>query len=281
MSECQAPFAPVTQGMCLLTVAAGDLRVTETTIPAGSHFPWHAHEHACLVVLLKGSFTEMFRARSIVCEGPVALFKPAGELHADRYGRQGAQYLIVEFPQATVDYWAQRGSKRHDIASVRGDTVRELALRIQDELTHRDAYSSLVLEGLILQLVCLTFRDRGLTERSQAPAWLRRTRDRLREAFASRLTVAALAAEAGVHPDYLGRSFRRHYGMLIGDYVRHTRVHWAARAIATTEMSLAEVSTAAGFTDQSELTRCFREVMGTTPRRYRNAVRSGRLRAHG
>jgi AraC family transcriptional regulator len=273
MPEIRETFAPITQGACLRTATAGDLRVTETSVAPGRRFPWHAHEHACLVVLLEGSFTEAFRTRSVACDGPAALFKPAGELHADHYGQHGARFLIVEFPRAQMEHLCPSVRGCDDVACVRTTEVLELATRLHGELDHADAFTSLVLEGLILELVGTTFREHGLGELSLAPRWLRKTRERLHESFSSRLTVSQLATDAGVHPDHLSRCFRQHYGMLIGEYVRHLRVRWAADAIATTGTPLIDVAMAAGFADQSEFTRRFRELMGTTPGRYRAAVR--------
>jgi AraC family transcriptional regulator len=266
-------FAPITQGACLRVAAAGSLRVTETVVAPGRRLPWHAHEQACLVVLLEGSFTEAFRSRSIVCDGGVALFKPAGALHADYYGQHGARFLVVELPVDQLAHRSPRADGYDHIASVRSPDVLAMATRIRDELDHADTYSPLILEGIILELVGITFREHGLGERSRAPRWLSKTRERLHDGFLSRLTVPQLASEAGVHPDHLSRCFRQHYGTFIGEYVRHLRVRWAADTIAKTALPLSDVARAAGFADQSEFTRRFRELMGTTPGRYRAALR--------
>jgi AraC-like DNA-binding protein len=55
-----------------------------------------------------------------------------------------------------------------------------------------------------------------------APGWLRRVADEVRAGCTGRCTGASLtrfAANAGVHPVYLARVFRRHFGASIGQYL--------------------------------------------------------------
>jgi AraC family transcriptional regulator len=267
--ESASGFAPLTLGTCLWSEPVGDLQVAETRAPPGLRLPWHAHEHACLVVLLEGSFTEAFRTRSVACDVATALFKPPGEQHTDRYGRTGARCLVVEFMPQQIEHVCQHASSLDRVANVRSATVMQLATRIHYELVREDALSPLVLEGVVLELLGTTLRHCGSDTISRAPRWLERTQERLHEEFSSKLSIAALAVDAEVHPDHLSRCFRQRYGMLIGEYVRRLRVDWAANKIVTTDMPLVQIALGAGFSDQSEFTRRFREQMGTTPSRYR------------
>ena len=269
-------FAPIAQSACLRTAPAGELTITEVRAQPGIRLSWRTRtEDASLVAMLDGSFTESFATRSITCEGSVAVFKPAGAVHADHYGPHGARFLVITLPSASVVRLHLAGQSGDGVVGVRHPTIIDIARRIKAECDRVDAYSELVLEGLILELTGTLIREHQADHCSLAPRWLRATRERLQTEFASRLTVAQLASDAGVHPDHLSRSFQQHYGLLIGEYVRHCRVRWAAEAIASTEIPLLEVATAAGFADQSEFTRRFRELMGTTPGRYpgRRALR--------
>lgn len=78
----------------------------------------------------------------------------------------------------------------------------------------------------------------------------------------------ALAELAGVGPTYLERVFGRDVGMSVGQYLLGRRVRLAAARIAGGER-LAEAALAAGFYDQSHLTRHFRRRMGVPPGGYR------------
>jgi AraC family transcriptional regulator len=266
-------YAPIVQCRDSRAASIGDLVVTDCRAAAGARLPWHAHEHACLVVLVNGSFTELFGARSVSYSTPVALFKPAGERHANEYGRAGAQFMVIELPPSQLDELRHRGAVLDRIRSVQESSVVDLGTRLYRELHQLDAYSMLSVGGLVYELLAILCRGDERTRDTTAPYWLRRVRDEVRENFSRRISITDLADRARVHPDHLSRSFRRHYGVLIGEYARRLRLDWAATQLVATEIPLSELAMAAGFVDQSEFTRRFREQFGTTPGRYRIALR--------
>ena len=134
-----------------------------------------------------------------------------------------------------------------------------------------DGLSPLVMEGIALELLGQTARRKTRPGR-RPPAWLRTARDLLHDRFPSPPSVAEMARAAGVHPVYLARTFREHYRMTIGEYVRKLRVEHACRQISTTGAPLAEIALAAGFCDQSHFSRTFKRVTGTTPAEYRRLL---------
>jgi AraC family transcriptional regulator len=109
-------------------------------------------------------------------------------------------------------------------------------------------------------------------ETSHRPAWLSRIVERLAVEYAERLTLDELSREAGVHPVHLSRVFRKCVGEGIGEYVHRLRVRAACEQILEPEISIAEVSLALGFADQSHFTRAFRRVTGMTPAAFRSQL---------
>jgi AraC-like DNA-binding protein len=84
------------------------------------------------------------------------------------------------------------------------------------------------------------------------------------------LRVTDLASAAGCSPRQLSRAFREHKGKLPHDYVIEKRVERASVLIDAGQLSLAQVAMAVGFADQSQMTKMFRKLLGTTPGRCRN-----------
>jgi transcriptional regulator GlxA family with amidase domain len=85
--------------------------------------------------------------------------------------------------------------------------------------------------------------------------------------------IEDVAVEVDLHPGYLARAFREHIGMPIGAYAREIRLERAAADLSTTDDRILDIAIAAGFTDQSHLTRLFRRRFGVTPAQYRTTVR--------
>lgn len=94
---------------------------------------------------------------------------------------------------------------------------------------------------------------------------------RLRELMDARvpdgLSLDEAAALLHAHPTHLIRTFTREFGVPPHLYLTGRRVDMARRLLLA-GMRPAEVATAAGFYDQSHLTRHFRRMLGTSPARY-------------
>jgi LacI family transcriptional regulator len=56
--------------------------------------------------------------------------------------------------------------------------------------------------------------------------------------------------------------------------IRRSHVERARRLLATTELSMAEVATQAGFASQPQLSRVFRQRTGQTPTAFRRQARN-------
>ena len=124
--------------------------------------------------------------------------------------------------------------------------------------------------GLALAALAALAARLGLRPGEAAPLHpaTRRVRAAIDADPAAGHSLPALAQLAGVGPTYLERVFRRDTGMSVGQYLLDRRVKRAAAHIAGGE-PLAAAALAAGFYDQSHLTRHFRRRMGVPPGGYR------------
>jgi AraC-like DNA-binding protein len=100
-----------------------------------------------------------------------------------------------------------------------------------------------------------------------ATACIRRARERIDADPATAVTLIELAKEAGLSRYQLIRAFARELGLTPHAYILQRRIALAQRLIRA-GCDLAEVATAAGFCDQSHLTRWFVRQFGVTPGRY-------------
>ncbi len=113
-----------------------------------------------------------------------------------------------------------------------------------------------------------------------SPAFGRAVPDRgvarnLRDLLDDRLTEGIALDEAArllhTHPAHLVRAFGGVFGLAPHQYLVSRRVDLARRLLLEGRPAR-EVATAAGFYDQSHLTRHFKRVVGTTPGRYANTA---------
>jgi AraC-like DNA-binding protein len=116
--------------------------------------------------------------------------------------------------------------------------------------------------------------ERGTPRPAREPAAVARMREFLHASVASRVTLADVAAVAGMSEFHCIRVFRRATGVPPYAYLDLLRVA-RARTLLESGMAISRVAYAAGFSDQSHLTRRFKRVVGVTPGVY--ARRAGSI----
>jgi AraC family transcriptional regulator len=87
--------------------------------------------------------------------------------------------------------------------------------------------------------------------------------------LADRLTLGCAAAQARLSNSYFSRAFKASFGTSFTQFVKRKRIERAKTLMTTTMLRLSEVACATGFSDQAHFSRAFRQVMGTTPARWR------------
>jgi AraC family transcriptional regulator len=264
-------FATVAEedGVSVTSADLNGLTLSELRFPESYVQAPFEPELPYLAVVLEGALVKSFPRRAFDLSRAAAVAIPVGATHGARFGCDGARILIVR-PRSASDPIAGCFDR---IAELRGRELTWLAWRLAGELRAEDTAAPLAAEGLALELLAATTRETR-TERTHArPAWLRAAEELLRARLADRIGLSELAETVGVHPAYLARAFRAHYGLSVGEYGRRLRLAWAAAELARGDKPLVEIAADAGFADQSHFTRVFRRQVGTTPARYRERAR--------
>jgi AraC-like DNA-binding protein/quercetin dioxygenase-like cupin family protein len=277
--EAPQSYAPTSSGSASVTsVDDGSLRISRVAFAPGV-LPTHYHERACVSVVLDGSFTEHIGGRAIECRRGGVLLKPAGEPHRDEFA--GSVQIIVEPDEDSAVILGEREDLFRSIAYTRSPIASAIAARIAREFDQADAFTRLAVKGLTLELLVDVLRaGRGPSPSARAADWLARVREQIDDSGPVP-EIARLAADAQVNPAYLARTFRRRYGVSIGQYARQIRLDWVARQLVETSEPLSAIAFRAGFADQSHLTRAFRARWGVTPGQYRLAASSRTEREGG
>jgi AraC family transcriptional regulator len=94
---------------------------------------------------------------------------------------------------------------------------------------------------------------------------LERATDYINDNLSRKLTLAEIAGVAHMSPDHFGRSFKAATGLSPHQYVIHRRVERAKSLLSDTDLTVAEVAAAVGFSNPSHLAQHVRRLLGVPP----------------
>lgn len=97
----------------------------------------------------------------------------------------------------------------------------------------------------------------------------------LKEHVRERVTREDLAAAMGLHPDHLGKMFKRATGKTVNDYLNSLRIQEALRMITETDAGVTHIAFAVGFESLATFYRIFQKEIGESPAAYRERLKVG------
>ena len=128
----------------------------------------------------------------------------------------------------------------------------------------------------LMYLICrdasvLPLADNGKYFDSSQLEHARRAHDYMRENLSEPITIQSLSQHFKISPTALKESFRRVYGQPIHRYIRSVRLDRAAKLLTDTQLDIAEISGAVGYSSASQFTSAFKVRYGISPGQYRRS----------
>lgn len=246
------------------------------SIASNRQFPRHAHDTYGLGLLDRGAhrtWSPIGRVEAVA--GDVITINPE-EMHDGVPIANGTRHWrMMYFDQAVVAGAA--GDEALAPLEIARPVLRDAGLRDQLNrvfaLVTSVGHDPLAVEEAIAR-VFMMVRHRHSAENAPAHAavpGVARALQRLDHEPCAAVSLAELAATAGVSRFQLIRGFARAVGVTPYAYQVQRRVRSARRFISEGR-PLAEAAAEAGFSDQSHMTRAFVRQLGVTPARYRAAL---------
>lgn len=159
--------------------------------------------------------------------------------------------------------------------------MRQLASLNQAALTlERSPRRKLYLEAFLLPfLVSMDRPPEGIVH--GAPDWLHHACNAAQDPAVFRNGAAGLVAATGRAHAHVSRSMRRFLGQTPSDYVNKIRMDYAARQLAGTSDTLAEIAAECGLPNLSHFHKLFLATHNETPLRYRRARQRNLIQPRG
>jgi AraC family transcriptional regulator len=195
--------------------------------------------------------------------------------------------LVFYLPRAALDAIADEANapRIRDLsyepgAGVNDVTISGLGSLLLPALSHPDQANRLFVDHVLLAVgvhIAQTYGGMGPMSRPTrgglAPWRERRARDILHANIKHGVTLKQVARECGLSVGYFSHAFRRTLGLAPHKWLIEQRVVLSKEKLRADGLSLSDVATECGFSDQSHLTRVFRQTVGVSPGAWRRALK--------
>lgn len=127
----------------------------------------------------------------------------------------------------------------------------------------------------ILELLLYLCRPDHITERrlteyqSEQVEIVHKIHEQLARSLDQRVTIEALSKQYLMNPTTLKAVFKSVYGNSIAAHMKEHRMEEAARLLAETDRSIAEIALAVGYDSQSKFSAAFKDCFHMLPKEYR------------
>jgi AraC family transcriptional regulator len=250
------------------------------TTPAGTWIDRFAAPHTALALLDTGGLRARFhigrRHHDLeVRPGGFGLFGAGVEAGVEQLGAFDARRILLELDTNAL---VSRGLCDDDLAPAlhhsqffEDPELAAVLRRMVDEVRQGCPNGALFAESLSLGVVLHLHRTRtvvpaGARERGKLSQrqWAR-LEERIDQALASDLTLAALSAAVGLSKPQFVRLFRNTTGTSPHRYVMRKRAERALQLVQCSDLSLVDIAFDVGFANQGHLNRVFHRLYGLTP----------------
>ncbi len=150
--------------------------------------------------------------------------------------------------------------------------------KLREEYTRRQVFYEIRCTAILTEILLEIVRSERSDGAAESVEAMRQVLEYIRENAAQPLTNAEVGKRFGYHPNYISALVLRHTGLPLHQYLLHCRIQRGAELLRESDMDIASVSQACGFTGGTYFARLFHREYGIPPtvyrRRYREAKRA-------
>lgn len=209
-----------------------------------------------------------------------SVFVPAGQalrVHSRPTSRRVVCCMFDAERLEPLRDWSWGMAELAACRDIRHAQLRQIMLLLAQETLSPGFAAAAQAELLMMSaLTYLARHFKGVAQPAQRPGsqlapWqLRLVRERIESAHGPSPGIVALAAECGLSPRHLARTFKNTTGTTLGAFIADARIRQAKMLLMHPEAMIKTVAHACGFQSAAAFTAAFRRATGRNPREYRS-----------
>lgn len=238
-----------------------DMISVKSTLHEKSESKFHAHSNAYLSILLSGRYAETTRDSQKIIAPSHTLYRPAHHTHKNQFITERTKCLNIEFGPEWFDKHERDAKKiKPQIKNIQNHPL-VLQLLIDFLQSRKIDF----FEELLLQLI--TGEEQGSSPLRKP--WLDKLVRILDNEMELNPSLSTLSQRVFVHPNYMCRVFKEHFGMTIGQYLMELKIKRATKKLFVECIPIAQIAADCGFFDESHFIKTFKACHRITPHQFR------------
>lgn len=250
-------------------------------------FPYHWHEEMEILFVLKGR-VELFidKEVNILEEGDIFLINK-NEIHYVKSTNplENSQLLVLQFNTEYLEkYYVNLSKLSFKLDSSQKDTgkekfynkIRTILAEMMNVVFNKEEPYELLINRYLLDLIIILINNFNVDENSEDKT-LKASENRLVDIIKyinnnykdSDLTIAKIASELYLNPQYLSRYFKEKMGITIKVFLDNLRLNKSLNDLKLSKDRVIDIANRHGFPDEKSYYRVFKSVIGITPNKYR------------
>lgn len=162
--------------------------------------------------------------------------------------------------------------------TVRSSDVYAYLNIMLEEITKKDDNYETVCQNLLEVLLIRILRNGNLSIVQKNDTITNRVcvqiKNYLDSNYAENITLDSLASMTHMNKYYMAHAFAKHTGLSPINYLLQKRLQVGKSLLESTNLSIADISAALGFSSQSYFSQAFKKAVGKTPIQYRHEHRA-------
>lgn len=247
-----------------------DFVIIDSTYSPNFKYDLHHDGPARISIVLQGDLTEKVSRQNEYATTSSIVYKPEGVEHCNTFGPKGARIISIIYKRTPLlapthfddkQDWVWFHNPIHTSQGIQFLHALDTSIQMS------------AVEESITELTSTLFKAPHSISKVPPP-WLKHITNCIQDEYDQSLRVKDLAKSVQVHPVYLARVFRQHFGCSVKEYLHNVRMRKVLDALSAGKQSISEIAYDCGFADQSHLNRLFKSKIRSTPKRFNKMVKT-------
>ncbi len=241
----------------------------------------HVHRSLELMYICKGESSVVCKGYTLALkEGDFAIINSSTPHELISSSNEGCTALFVQFSRIKLEVLNLNKTVFDDVSLTKeDDLVKEitpLLFSIAEYYLSDKEFDYLLClseSDRLLNLLLSNLSFHSIDDQSEriksSDERIKKTCKYIDSNYQRKISLDELSKNVYVSPQYLSSLFREAMGVTIREYIQKTRFNHALHLIDYTDAPLIDICFDAGFSDYKYMEKCFMEILGCTPREYR------------